>query len=91
MRAPEQIIGHDAVTQLIFEGYEIRLIREFDIGDHVADKDFGMWRGVVKSITPRDDFMAPGVAVVESGKGEPETWNITRLKRADKPDFVDWL
>lgn len=27
-RTPEQIIGHDAVMQLIFEGYEIREITE---------------------------------------------------------------
>lgn len=92
MRTPEEIIGRDAVNQLTFEGYEIKPIFEFSVGDHVADKAHGFWQGVVKSIRLIDSgFAAPGIATTDTGRGQPREWNLTKLKKSAKPDFVDWL
>ncbi len=92
MRTPEEIIGSDAVTQLAVEGYEVKPILEFRIGDHVADKATGFWQGVVRSIRLIDSGVAaPGIATTDTGRGQPREWNLTKLKKSEKPDFVDWL
>lgn len=61
MRTLSEIIGHDAVTQLAFEGWQIVPILEISVGDDVADKLNGMWQGVVSNIHMVDTgVLAPG-------------------------------
>jgi hypothetical protein len=92
MRTPEQIIGQDALTQLIFEGYKVeRDLDAISIGDHVAENQDGRWQGVVIGIRRISGGVAyPGIAVCDTGRGSPREWNLTRLIRSVKPDFVDW-
>lgn len=92
MRTPEQIIGQDALNQLIFEGYKVeRDLDAISVGDHVAENQDGRWQGVVISIRRIDGgITAPGIAICDPGRGRLREWNVSRLIKSVKPDFVDW-
>ncbi len=91
MRTPEQIIGHDAVTQLIFEGYKVVPDMSPNIGDDVSDLN-GAWQGVVKAIRHIDGGVAaPGYAVIDPGRGRPREINLTKIQKCERPEWVTWL
>ncbi|MEO0561577.1 MAG: hypothetical protein AAF125_05670 [Chloroflexota bacterium] len=90
MRTPEQIIGEDACIQLLFEGYKI--VPDGDaltVGDHVKDRQSGIWQGVIQSMRPMRGVFSPALAITDTGRGKRE-WNVSRLRKCEKPDFVDW-
>lgn len=90
-RSPAQIIGDDALTQLVFEGYKVVPDLTPNVGDDCADLS-GAWQGVVKAIHHISGGVAsPGIAIVDPGRGKVREWNLTKIEKCARPEWVDWL
>ena len=59
------------------------------VGDDVQDSQSGIWQGVIQSMRPMKGVFAPALAITDTGRGKRE-WNVSRLRKCDRPDYVDW-